>query len=236
MELNSFIYEMSDMLQSDDKTPVLDWVTFAYELAEGSETSLAAELDDVYHAMCYVRNNFSYEVLEQSMRTTMLANEIIYGAMFFQQGADAGTVRGLAENGTLECGYIPSGADEVGTLSLVRIGGNDGRLLEVYHEQPELITRTIRRMAEQAASRDVSLFELLADREATSLRMYKLQPDSLKQAFLHAYDTTSAVGRLFTYFPKLDLLTEEVCPVLEERQARMEKDMEPNRDNTLRMQ
>ena len=235
MELNSFIYEMSYMLKSEDKTPVLDWVTFAYEVAEGSETSLAAELDDIYNAMCYVQNNFSYEVLEQSMRTNMLANEIIYGAMFFQQDADHNTVSALAENGTLECGYIPGSANEVGTLSLVRFGGDD-RLLEVYNEQPELIAQTIRRMAERADGRDASLYELLANKDATGLRMYKLQSDSLKKALLHAYDTTSAVGRMITYFPKLDLLTEEICPALAEQQTQMKKDMEPDCNNTLRMQ
>lgn len=95
MELNSFIYEMGYMLKSEDTTPVLDWATFAHEVSEGSETSLSAELDDIYNAMCYVQNNFSYEVLEQSMRTNMLANEIVYGAMFFQQGADHDTVSAL---------------------------------------------------------------------------------------------------------------------------------------------
>ena len=40
-----FIEHMREMLQSEDKTPVLDWVEFAENMSDNSETDLDNLLD-----------------------------------------------------------------------------------------------------------------------------------------------------------------------------------------------
>ncbi len=66
MELTDFIQKVSDMVSSDDKTAVLDWVSFADFLREADDSgsrTLEKELLEVYLPLCYVKNNFNNAVL-----------------------------------------------------------------------------------------------------------------------------------------------------------------------------
>ena len=61
MELTGFIQKVSDMVSSDDKTAVLNWVEFAGFMREaaGGNRTLEMELLEIYRPLCYVKSNFS---------------------------------------------------------------------------------------------------------------------------------------------------------------------------------
>lgn len=127
MIMIEFIEHMREMLQSKDKTPVLDWVEFAENMSDNSETDLdnlldlENLLDDIYSSLCYVKNNFSSEVFQKSLNMILLSNEIIYGAILFNNGYDYDEIRQLANEGVLGNGYIPSDNEEIGTLALIQL-------------------------------------------------------------------------------------------------------------------
>lgn len=71
---------MKNRLGCQEAEAIQDWLEFAGDIADGTETDYERELDDIMRALSYVRNNFSPDVLQKSVRFPTLANEIIYGA------------------------------------------------------------------------------------------------------------------------------------------------------------
>lgn len=120
MLLKDFILKTSDMVDSENKTPVLDWIEFACDMADSCGSRMEQELDDIFRSLCYVKNNFCPETFQESLRILCLSNEIIYGAMFSDAGVAPETIRKLADDGVLECGYIPADIWELASLSLSR--------------------------------------------------------------------------------------------------------------------
>ena len=89
ISLSDFITEVSDMVSSDDKTAVLDWIEFASfmtDVDESGRRTLESELQELYLPLCYVRNNFSNVVLQNSLNLDTIGNEVIFGAMLFAAG------------------------------------------------------------------------------------------------------------------------------------------------------
>ena len=126
ISLTDFISNVSEMVSSDDKTAVLDWIEFASfmtDVDESGRRTLEGELQELYLPLCYVRNNFSGRVLQQSLNLDTLGNEVIFGAMMFAAGYSENEVRDIGNEGAMECGYIPLSTDEKGSLFVVAIAG-----------------------------------------------------------------------------------------------------------------
>ena len=124
ISLTDFISKVSEMVSSDDKTAVLDWIEFASFMTDVDESggrTLESELQELYLPLCYVRNNFSNSVLQQSLELDTIGNEIIYGAMLFAAGYPDNVVRDIGNEGHMEDGYIPLSADEKGSLFVVAV-------------------------------------------------------------------------------------------------------------------
>lgn len=135
MLLKDFILKTSDMVDSENKTPVLDWIEFACDMADSCGSRMEQELDDIFRSLCYVKNNFCPETFQESLRILCLSNEIIYGAMFSDAGVAPETIRKLADDGVLECGYIPADTWELASLSLIQMEEPESMLWIVENEE-----------------------------------------------------------------------------------------------------
>ena len=136
MLLKDFILKTSDMVDSENKTLVLDWIEFACDMADSCGSRMEQELDDIFRSLCYVKNNFCPETFQESLRILCLSNEIIYGAMFSDAGVAPETIRKLADDGVLECGYIPADTWELASLSLLQMEEPESMLWIVENEEP----------------------------------------------------------------------------------------------------
>lgn len=215
MLLKDFILETSDMVDSENKTPVLDWIEFACDMADSCGSRMEQELDDIFRSLCYVKNNFCPETFQESLRILCLSNEIIYGAMFSDVGADPDTIRKLADNGILECGYIPADAWELASLSLIQMKEPENALWVVENEEPLRIEKLLQRIASQARQEQVPIKELL---DIQKLRIQKISNKDLAQALLNAFTSSSAIDRLYVYQPQEYRFSQTVCPALREEQ------------------
>lgn len=222
MLLKDFILKTSDMVDSENKTPVLDWIEFACDMADSCGSRMEQELDDIFRSLCYVKNNFCPETFQASLRMLCLPNEIIYGAMFSDAGVAPETVRRLADEGALECGYIPMDTWELASLSLIQMEEPEPILWVVENEEPLQIERLLQRIASQAKWEQVPVSELLGNQ---SLRIQKVGSEDLSQALLNAFTSSSAIDRLYVYQPQEHCFSQSVCPALREEQD-MEEDLD----------
>lgn len=222
MLLKDFILKTSDMVDSENKTPVLDWIEFACDMADSCGSRMEQELDDIFRSLCYVKNNFCPETFQASLRMLCLPNEIIYGAMFSDAGVAPETVRRLADEGVLECGYIPMDTWELASLSLIQMEEPEPILWVVENEEPLQIERLLQRIASQAKWEQVPVSELLGNQ---SLRIQKVGSEDLSQALLNAFTSSSAIDRLYVYQPQEHCFSQSACPALREEQD-MEEDLD----------
>lgn len=128
ISLNDFISKVSEMVSGEDKTAVHDWIehaAFMTDVDESGRRTLESELLEVYLPLCYVRNNFSDRVLQESLKLDTIGNEIIYGAMMFAAGYSESEVRDTGNEAAIEDGYVPLEEDEKGSLSVVAIAGRN---------------------------------------------------------------------------------------------------------------
>ena len=240
MIMIEFIEHMREMLQSEDKTPVLDWVEFAENMSDNSETDLdnlldlENLLDDIYSSLCYVKNNFSSEVFQKSLNMILLSNEIIYGAILFNNGYDYDEIRQLANEGVLGNGYIPSDNEETGTLALIQINESED-CFEVHNEPPSMVTKIIRSIA-RVSENGEEMCEMLKDRNVTDGRMYMISNQALIDSFNNAFNTTSAVGRMFTCSLEKGIIDENVCPVLKAQEEEQFSEYDNADDENLEIQ
>ncbi len=125
MRVSDFISLLRNDFKCEDDGIILQWLELNAELSGESERALDTELDDTARALCYVKNNFDEQTLQNTLAYPTLANEIIGCAILFRSQLPIEVVRGYAESGKLECGYIPKTFDERHTLSLVNCGDAD---------------------------------------------------------------------------------------------------------------
>lgn len=220
MLLKDFILKTSDMVESENKTPVLDWIEFACDMADSCGSRMEQELDDIFRSLCYVKNNFCPETFQASLRMLCLPNEIIYGAMFSDAGVAPETIRRLADDGVLECGYIPTDTWELASLSLIQT--EEPMLWVVENEEPLQIEKLLQRIASQAKWEQVPVSELLGNQ---SLRIQRVGNEDLSQALLNAFTSSSAIDRLYAYQPQEHRFSQSVCPALREDQD-MEEELD----------
>ena len=215
MRTHEFIRAMKNRLGCQGAEAIQDWLEFAGDIADGTETDYERELDDIMRVLSYVRNNFSPDVLQKSVRFPTLANEIIYGAALFASGMEEKQVAGAARDGLLEDGYVPATDDETGTLSLVRVEDPEEQIFLAVNEPETMVRRALERAVYDAQRCGVS--SILRDRSRTELRLSSLGGGVLAQSMQNAFENTTAIGVLFCCDP-IDFTVSEVrCRVLEEQ-------------------
>lgn len=210
MELHDFISEVSDMIDGEDKTAVLNWVNFASFLndAEYGNTTLGKELREVYLPLCFVQNNFSNRVLQESLDMETLGSEVIYGAMMFAAGYTDDEVRDLGGRGVLMDGYVPLSEDEIGSLSVVSIADRDDILYLVKNEDADRILKCVQKAAEVTAREGVGIGTLLNDPTTVGLRIKAITDPKLIDAIKISCTASTAISDITVYEPDSNTITQ----------------------------
>ena len=221
MRTHEFIRAMRSKLGCQDAETIQDWLEFAGDIADGTETDYERELDDIMRALSYVRNNFSSDVLKKSIRFPTLANEVIYGATLFHSGLPAKQVADAARDGRLEDGYIPASEDEVGTLSLIWVEKPEDRIFLVENEPGTVLLCELEEAVYEAQQCGMSISSILKDRSRTNLQLSSLG-GVLARSMQDAFETTTAIGSLFCCDPVDFTVSEVHCKALEQRRSQME--------------
>lgn len=209
ISLTDFISEVSEMVSSDDKTAVLDWIEFAsfmIDVDENGKRTLESELQELYLPLCYVRNNFSNTVLQQSLDLDTIGNEIIYGAMMFAAGYPDNVVRDIGNEGHMEDGYIPLSADEKGSLFVVAIAGRDDCLFIGNNMGGSTTFECLRRAVQLAEMQGRDIASVLEHPATAGMPLRKITDARLIDAVKISCTASTAFGHIAVYDPA----TEEV--------------------------
>ena len=209
ISLTDFISKVSDMVSSDDKTAVLDWIEFAgfmTEVDESGRRTLESELQELYLPLCYVRNNFSNLVLQQSLELDTIGNEIIYGAMMFAAGYPDNVVRDIGNEGHMEDGYIPLSADEKGSLFVVAIAGRNDCIFIGNNMEGSTTFECLRRAVQLAEMRGRDIVSVLEHPATAGMPLRKISDERLIDAVKISCTASTAIDHITVYDP----VTEEV--------------------------
>lgn len=224
ISLSDFISEVSDMVSSDDKTAVLDWIEFASFMVDSDEEGarpLEKELLELYLPLCYVKNNFSNSVLQQSLDMDTLGNEIIFGAMLFSAGYDEDEIRQLGNEGALVDGYIPLETDERGSLSVVAIAGRDDCIFIANNLDASTTFGCLKRAATLAEMQGCDIASVLEYPATAGMPLRRINDEKLINAVKIACTASTAFDYITVYDPATDEVkqcrTEELTP--EQRDA-----------------
>lgn len=209
ISLSDFITEVSDMVSSDDKTAVLDWVAFASfmtDVDEEGQRTLEKELLELYLPLCYVRNNFSDAVLQKSLSMDTIGNEIIYGAMLFAAGYYESQVRDIGNEAALEDGYIPLETDEKGSLSVVAIAGRNDCVFIAQNLDASATFGCMKRAARLAELQGRDIASVLEHPATAGMALRKITDERLIDAVKISCTASTAFDHITVYDP----VTEEV--------------------------
>ena len=218
MTLKDFILKTKAMLPGEeDRTPVLDWIEFACEMAEEfqGELTLEDQLEEIYLPLAYVKNNFSPDTLRKSLRTVVVSNEIVQAAMYMEAGYPPEQVAELAANGRFEDGDRIRSGNQVGAFTLVEISDAKGGFFLAESETTELIAYEVRRACRLAADSDKSIAEMLCNRRISDLRIKAITDVEQQAVLVHNFQHNTAIGSYMMYWPKDDTLHVRACPALE---------------------
>ena len=204
ISLSDFISEVSGMVSSDDKTPVLDWIEFASfmtDVDESGRRTLESELQELYLPLCYVRNNFSNSVLQKSLSMDTIGNEIIYGAMLFAAGYYENEVRDIGNEGKMEDGYIPLSADEKGSLFVVAIAGRDDCIFIGNNMQGGTTNMNLRRAVRLAELQGRDIASVLEHPATAGMPLRKITDTRLIEAVKVSCTESTAFDYITVYDP-----------------------------------
>ena len=207
--LNDFISKVSEMVSSDDKTAVLDWIEFASFMTDVDESggrTLESELQELYLPLCYVRNNFSNSVLQQSLELDTIGNEIIYGAMLFAAGYPDNVVRDIGNEGHMEDGYIPLSADEKGSLFVVAVADRNDCIFIGNNMEGGTTFECLRRAVQLAEMRGRDIVSVLEHPATAGMPLRKISDERLIDAVKISCTASTAIDHIAVYDP----VTEEV--------------------------
>ena len=207
ISLTDFISEVSKMVSSDDKTAVLDWIEFASymtDVDESGKRTLESELQELYLPLCYVRNNFSNSVLQNSLNLDTLGNEVIYGAMLFAAGYPENVVRDMGNEAALEDGYIPLSADEKGTLFVVAIAGRDNCLFIGNNMESSTTFMCLKRAVQLAEMQGRDITSVLEHPATTGMPLRKITDDRLIDAVKISCTASTAFDHIAVYDPAIE--------------------------------
>lgn len=205
IKLTDFIIKVSNMVNGYDKTAVLNWVAFADCMNESSDagtSSLEEELFELYRSLCYVKNNFSDAVLQQSLKLNILGNEIIFGAMMFAAGYSYEEVRDLADEGVFEDGFIPYGTTEKSSLSVIGIRGRDDILFIERYQSAGSVRQRLNGAAVLADLRGQSIETMLKEAARTDRDTWMITHPKMINAVKTACTNSSAIEHITLYDPE----------------------------------
>ena len=209
ISLTDFISKVSEMVSSDDKTAVLDWIEFASFMTDVDESggrTLESELQELYLPLCYVRNNFSNSVLQQSLELDTIGNEIIYGAMLFAAGYPDNVVRDIGNEGHMEDGYIPLSADEKGSLFVVAVADRNDCIFIGNNMEGGTTFECLRRAVQLAEMRGRDIVSVLEHPATAGMPLRKISDERLIDAVKISCTASTAIDHIAVYDP----VTEEV--------------------------
>ncbi len=146
-ELIDFISDVSNMIDGDNKTAVLDWIAFAKYMEDAVdiyETTFEKELDEVYLPLCFVKNNFSRQVLQKTVADAALGTEVIYRASLYSAGYYKEQIDELGSIGALLEGYIPLDKEEKSSLSLIGISNDPERIFLATNTEKDVVLKCMK--------------------------------------------------------------------------------------------
>lgn len=205
IKLTDFITKVSDMVNGNDKTAVLNWVAFAGSMDESADAdagSLEQELFELYRPLCYVKNNFSNDVLQQSLKFDTLGNEIVFGAMMFAAGYSHDEVRTLANEGVFEDGFTPYGTTEKSSLSVIGIRGRDDLLFIGRCQSADSVRQKLNGAAALADVRGQNIETMLKEAARTDRDTWMITHPKLIDAVKTACTNSSAIEHITLYNPE----------------------------------
>ena len=201
VSLTDFIQNVGDMVDSRDKTAVLNWIEFAaflFDCYETGEDTLEKELTEIYRPLCYVKNNFDNDVLQASLHTTLLGNEIVYGAMLYNIGCTEEQVRQMADSGAIEDGFSPQTNYERGSISIVYVDDGEKALYQMQDTDRDA-AEYLKEVSKIIKSRSLNANAVLSDRQLGGRVLRRYAAPALVDAVKHACTNSSAVGSITTY-------------------------------------
>lgn len=201
ISLTDFIQKVSDMLNSNDKTAVLNWIKFAAFLTKCDKTSedtFEKELSEMYRSLCYVKNNFDNDVLQASLRTTLLGNENFYGAMLYNIGCTEEQVRHMADSGAIEDSFAPKTEYEKGSIALVYVDDGEKALYQM-RDTDSNDAEYLKEASKIIKNRSLNANEVFSDRLLGGKVLRRYTEPVFMDAVKHACSTSTAIDSITVY-------------------------------------
>lgn len=201
ISLTDFIRKVGDMVDGRDKTAVLNWVEFAAFLLDCDETgedTLEKELTEIYRPLCYVKNNFNNDILQASLCTALLGNEIVYGAMLYNIGCTEEQVRRMADSGAIEDGFTPQTNYERGSISIVYVDDSEKALYQMQ-DTDRNAAEYLKKVSKIIKDRSLNANAVLSDRQLGGRVLRRYAAPVLMDAVKHACRTSTAIGSITAY-------------------------------------
>ncbi len=201
ISISDVISALEDMWQDDDKTKVLDWIKYAvfqYEQDKGGSATLEDKMQDLYLALCYVRNNFNPEVLQSVLSTEMMGDEIIHAAMLYLSGKSNREVNDMIGEDRLVGGYLPTSPDEKESLSVIRILGQDCIYL-VENETSDNIFDGVHRAGALHLLSGVGIEKVLMQPKLCGLKVREITDPAIVEAIQATCIGSTAIDSITLY-------------------------------------
>lgn len=202
--LSSFINYMRENLEpkEDNDSTILKWLELALCLSDEDESNLNHELSDTIESLKYVKNNFRPKVFQDSLRFPTLSNEIINGALCFNAGYTKDMVEQFAEDGLIECGYMPKYDNETESFTVVKILEPENSMVVFDNVSENMVFRSIGRASTKAIDNGGTVSGYIKKGIVChSNNVALIQSGPLKIAFEKALGDTSAVKKMITFNP-----------------------------------
>lgn len=205
--LSHFINKLREWLEPEDDTTVVDWIQHASDITSASETGFKNELLQILKTLEYVKNNFTPEVFQKTLRFPTLYNEIVNAAVCYNAGYSNEDVTYFANNGHIECGYVPHFEDEHASFTIVNITEPENSMALFIHMSDEHIRLTLQGANRASKETGIDLMTVLQQgfREMPQ-RLYIVYNDDLKTAFRMAAENTKCIREQYNYNPKEDTM------------------------------
>ena len=198
--LSHFINKLREWLDPEDDTTVVDWIQHASDITSASETGFKNELLQILKTLEYVKNNFTPEVFQKTLRFPTLYNEIVNAAVCYNAGYSNEDVTYFANNGHIECGYVPHFEDEHASFTIVNITEPKNSMAVFIHMSDEQIKLSLRNARKSCRESGLDLITVLKQGfRLMPQRLYIIESDDLKTGFRMAAENTQCIKGQFEY-------------------------------------
>jgi len=114
-----------EILPQEDRTKAREWLQAVLDITEDDDShSRQAYLQDFFNNWTYIARHCrpgTAGALFETVSPGILANELIWAAIFLESGADAQEVREMADNGFFECGPQIDDPEQPGQLGVITV-------------------------------------------------------------------------------------------------------------------